>query len=259
MAKKSLVLAIAQVKQTSDIGGNLREIGQFAALAARAKADLVCFPECALTGYGPILHESPAGFDADAVAAGVDDVRGLAREFKISVVLGTHLPLDGGWTNSLLLIRSDGRIVAQYDKAHLYGWDAEFYRAGRTAAAPVTLKGVRVGLQICFDIRFPEPFRALALGGAKLIVVPSYIHGKKDMWKDPVITGHVASRAAENGRFIAFANAAGRTQNVPSMVATPRGEVLARCRRGAEQLLVAELDLNDVSDEYLMCRRGDLY
>jgi len=259
MPHAAVIVGVAQMRVGADLGVNLRGIADFAEMAQTAKADFLCFPECALTGYAPALHESSADFDADAVEAAVAEVRGIARERKVSLVLGAHLPLDGGWTNSALLVRSDGRLVLRYDKAHLYGWDAEYYRAGRERAKTISVKGARIGAQICFDIRFPEPFRALSLGGAQMIFAPSHIHGERDMWKGPVIASHVSSRAAENGRFVVFANTAGRTQNVPSMIANPRGEIVARCRKGAEQLLVAEADLSKVNDEYIGCRRTDLY
>jgi len=258
-AGKKMIVALAQVRQTDDIGRNLRTIGRFIARAQHARADLVCFPETALTGYGPALHESSARWDCDAVEAAVAEIRELARDARVAVVLGTHLSLNGGWTNSTLLIRRDGRIVGRYDKAHLYKRDPEYYRAGRERARAFPLHGNRIGLQICFDIRFPQPFRALALAGAKLIVVPSYIHGAHGMWKNPVIAAHAASRAGENGRFVAFVNAAGRTQNVPSLVANPRGEIVAKCRRAAEQFLTVELDMTAPNDDVLMCRRSDLY
>jgi len=258
MAARTLILGIAQMRESKHLGRNLREIAQFAETAATADVNLLCFPECALTGYGPAYHESSSGFDPDAVEAGMAEVRGIARALHMTIVIGTHLSLAGGWTNSALVVRSDGRIVSRYDKAHLYGLDVEFYRAGRERPAVVAVKGVRVGLQICFDIRFPEPFRLLSTEGAQVIFVPSHIHGPTEMWKGPVITSHVSSRAAENQRFVVFANAAGRHQNVPSMIADPRGEMIVRGRRGAQQLLVAELDLHQVSDDFLQSRRTDL-
>ena len=259
MAGKTIILGIAQMRESSHLGRNLWEIAQFAEAAAAEGADILCFPECALTGYGPAHHESPADFDPDAVEAGLAEVRVLARRLGMTIAIGAHMPLDGGWTNSVLLIRSDGRIVTRYDKAHLYGLDAEFYRAGRERAEAATVKGVRIGLQICFDIRFPEPFRRLAIEGAQIILVPSHIHGKSEMWKGPVIASHVSSRAAEDGRFVAFVNSAGSAQNAPSTIANPRGEIVLRGRRGAQQILLAELDLRQVNEDFLSVRRTDLF
>ena len=106
---------------------------------------------------------------------------------------------------------------------------------------------------------YTHPALEDVLEGAGIIFVPSHIHGKAGMWKGPVIEGHVRSRAAENGRYVVFVNAAGPEQNVPSMIADPRGELIARCRRGVRQLLVARLDLRKVNDDFLLSRRTDLY
>ena len=256
---KVLRVGVAQMPLTNHLGRNLREMAEFSAMARRARVDVLCFPECALTGYGPRHHESPSRFDTDAVEAALAEVRALAREMRMALVVGTHLPLEGGWSNSALLIATNGRVVMRYDKAHLYERDVEFYRAGRARPTTATVKGVRVGLQICFDLRFPEPFRSLALDDARVIFVPSFIHGKRGTWKRPVIESHVSSRAGENGRFVVFANAAGAEQKVPSMIADPRGRIAARCRLRARQLLSAGLDLSAVGDEMLASRRRDLY
>lgn len=259
MRRETIVLAVAQARQTDHLGRNLREIAEFVEMARQARAQIVCFPECALTGYGPVHHESSAGFDPDAVQAAVTEVKEIARTAGVAVAVGTHLPLDGGWSNSVLLLDTRGRLVSRYDKAHLYGRDPEYYRGGRERPSVVKTAGVRVGMQICFDIRFPEPFRALSLDGAELTIVPSHIHGKAGMWKGPVMEAHVRTRAAENGRFVAFVNASGPEQNAPSMVANPRGELVGRCRKRARRLLVVRLDLGEVNNDFLMCRRTDLF
>lgn len=251
-------VAVAQAPQCGDLGENLRTIGRFVALARKARVDVLIFPECALTGYGPRWHESSAAFDPDAVAAGIEEVREHARESGMAILVGTALPLEGGWTNSLLLLRR-GAPTARYDKIHLYGRDTEFYRAGRALPRPARAGRARVGMQVCFDARFADPFRLLARAGAELIAVAAYIHGKSTMWKGPVLTGHLRSRASETGRFVAFANTADPTQNLPSMILNPRGEIVASCRLGAAQLLHATLDIGEISNDMLDCRRTDLY
>ena len=154
-AKKSLVVAVAQMKQSDHLGRNLQDIAEFASMAKDAKADLVCFPECSLTGYGPVHHESSADFDPDAVEAGLAEVKGLAHRLRMAFVVGTHLPLEGGYSNSALLVRPNGRVAARYDKTHLYGKDVLFYRAGRELPPVASAQGAKIGFQICFDIRFP--------------------------------------------------------------------------------------------------------
>jgi predicted amidohydrolase len=255
-----VTVALAQTLQKADIDFNLAQITGATAQAAKAGARLVCFSECALTGYGPTYYKSPEEFEAKPILDGVSAVRALARQHKIAITIGMHLPAQkGGWTNSLLQFNAQGRRIAQYDKAHLYGCGPDYYLYGDKPPKTVSVAGIKVGLQICFDIRFPEPFRELAINGAETIIVPSYIHGKDDMWKGPVIEGHVRSRAAENGRFVFFVNAAGRTQNVPSMIANPRGEIIAKARKFAAQVITTEMDLASVNSTILDCRRTDLY
>lgn len=257
MAKEFLI-GVAQAKQSANLGKNLREIAEYIDQGRAEKVDLLVFPECALTGYGPEYFES-RNFDPDAVEAALREVREMVKAAETAVAIGAHLPRGTDWTNSLLLIRPDGRIAARYDKTHLYGNDSDFYSPGNEPGPVVSVQRVRVGLQICFDIRFPEPFRRLAAQGAQIFLVPSHIHGAEQMWKDMVIEGHVRSRAAENGRFAVFANAAGEYQNVPSMIIDPRGELVEMSRKGAEELIVAPLDLSKVNDEFLSLRREELY
>ena len=252
-------LAAAQMPGSNSIACNLDEIERFSVEARDQKVDILCFPECALTGYGPSYHKSPLDLNADDVTSGVAEVRRIARKVRLAMILGTQMPLDSGFSNSTLLIRPDGRIAGRYDKIHLYGRDVEFYRAGCDRPSLVRTRGISVGMLICFDLRFPELFRPLALGGGQIIFVPSHIHGPGTHWKNAVIASHISSRAAENGRFVFFVNTAGTTQNVPSMIANPRGEIIAKCRMGARQLLVVDINPRQVNNNFISCRRPDLY
>lgn len=255
---RRMTIAVAQAPQSADMGENLRVIAHFISLAGKARAGALVFPECALTGYGPQYHESSSTFDPDAIEAGVQEARDLARASGLALFIGCALPLEGGWANSLLCLQR-GEAATRYDKLHLYGRDPEFYRAGRIMPSPVRAGGTRAGMQLCFDLRFAEPFRALAQAGAQWFAVAAFIHGKAGMWKGPVVAGHLRARASETGRFLAFANAAGAEQNVPSMILNPRGEIIAACKRGVPGLRHVAIDLNEVNDEMLDCRRDDLY
>ena len=260
MASRTHVkLAAAQMPGSNSIVRNLEEIERFAVEACEQKADILCFPECALTGYGPSYHKSPLALSAEEVASGIAEVRRIARKLRLAMILGTQMPVHSAFSNSALLIRPDGRLACQYDKIHLYGRDVEFYRAGRDKPCLARTRGISVGMLICFDLRFPELFRPLALGGGRIIFVPSHIHGPGTHWKNTVIASHVSSRAAENGRFVFFVNTAGATQNAPSMIANPRGEIVAKCRRGARQLLVVDVNPSRVDNSFVSCRRPDLY
>jgi len=252
-----LRVAVGQMRSSDDLRANLQIIRDLLAAARQRRAKLLVLPECALTGYGPAIYDGPHRFDERGFKQVLDDVRSSAARAKIAVVAGCAVKHAKGWVDAAVLIGTNGKICGRYDKAHLYGEDERYYLPGGRAKVHRILD-TRLGMQICFDLRFPEPFRDLALRCAQMIAVPSYICGADGMWKGPVIEAHVRSRAAENGRFIVFVNAAGPDQNVPSMVADPRGEILITTSLDRPELVTVDLDLAEVDNTLLRSRRQDL-
>jgi len=252
-----LRVAVGQMRSTEDLRANYQIIQDLLAISRQRKAKLLILPECALTGYGPAVYDGPHRFDERGFKQVLDDVRQAAAEARIAVVAGTAVKQAKGWMDAAVLVGTNGKICGRYDKAHLYGEDTRYYLPGGRAKVHRILE-TRLGMQICFDLRFPEPFRDLALRCAQVIAVPANICGTDGMWKGPVIEAHVRSRAAENGRYVVFANAAGPDQNVASMVADPRGEILARTSLDRAEVLTVDLDLARVDNGLLRARRVDL-
>ena len=252
-----LRVAVGQMRITDELRANLQIIEDLLAIARQRRARLLVLPECALTGYGPAVYDGPQRFDERGFKQVLDDVRAAAARAHIAVVAGAAVKQSKGWVDAAVLIGTNGKICGRYDKAHLHGEDSRYYQAGSRAKVHRILDA-RLGMQICFDLRFPEPFRDLALRCAQVIAVPANICGADGMWKGPVIEAHVRTRAAENGRYVVFANAAGPDQNVPSMVADPRGEILARTSLDRAELITVDLDLTRVDNTLLRTRRTDL-
>lgn len=250
-------VAVGQMRSGDDLKANLQIIEDLLAIARQRRAKLLVLPECALTGYGPAVYDGPQRFDERAFKQALDDLRDAAAKMKIGVVAGATVKQSKGWMNAAALIGPNGKICGRYDKAHLHGEDPRFYLEGSRAKVHRILD-VRLGMQICFDLRFPEPFRDLSLRCAQIIAVPAYICGSDGMWKRPIIEAHIRSRAAENGRFIVFANAAGPDQNVPSMIADPRGDILVQSSLDRPELISVDLDLTKVDNTLLRSRRTDL-
>ena len=250
-------VAVGQMRSTDDLRANLQIVEDLLAIARQRRARLLVLPEGALTGYGPAAYDGPHRFDERGFKEVLDDVRKAAARMKIAVVAGCGVRQSKGWMNSAVLIGPGGKICGRYDKAHLHGEDSRYYLAGGRAKVHRILD-MRLGMQICFDLRFPEPFRDLAMRCAQLVAVPAYICGADGMWKRPVIEAHIRSRAAENGRFVLFANAAGPDQNAPSMVADPRGEILVQSSLDRPELVTVDLDLTKVDNALLRARRTDL-
>jgi predicted amidohydrolase len=132
-----------------------------------------------------------------------------------------------------------GGLAARYDKVHLFPPDRPYYRGGDEQVA-VDVNGVAVGLQVCYDLRFPEGYRALLDHGAQVVVQGFF--GLGDPWKRPVMAGHLRSRAAENGCFMVAANVAGAGQIVTSQIVDPLGVVLAEAEPDLPALVIADLD-----------------
>jgi predicted amidohydrolase len=186
----------------------------------------------------------------------------IAREARLSLHLGSlavALP-DGRFANRSVLFSPDGEIVATYDKIHLF--DATLpglnpYResdtyAGGDRAAVAEVDGVSLGLSICYDVRFPALYRALAEAGAQLIAVPA-------AFTVPTGAAHwevlLRARAIETGCYVIAAAQAGQHQNGRatwghSMIVDPWGAILGQLGGEGEGVLVADIDPAAVAEAH---------
>ncbi|SCF06306.1 carbon-nitrogen hydrolase family protein [Micromonospora mirobrigensis] len=246
-------VAVCQLNARDDRAANLAAAETLLERAAAAGADLAVLPE-----YVDYLGRE-AGMPTPE---GVDGVVGTffaetARRLGIWVIAGSFHEAgpdpDRTWNTSLVFDRT-GALAAGYRKIHLY--DVEIpgrvsYRESATVApgdqpVVVDVEGLRVGLSICYDLRFPELYRELATsGGAELLVVPAafMMHTGRDHWEILL-----RARAIENQCFVAAAGQTGdhdpgRTCFGRSMVIDPWGTVLAQVPDGTG-LTVVELDLD---------------
>ena len=129
---------------------------------------------------------------------------------------------------------------------HLTPDDWHYYQPGNGATL-FHYDGIAVGLQICYDVRFPEGYRDLLHQGAQVIMQGFYGAGG-DTWKVPVMNAHIRGRAAESGCFMVAANVAGPLQIVSSMIVDPLGLILAQANQDWPELLVADLDIGRVAE-----------
>ena len=243
-------VAAIQMVSTPEVGENLSTVRRLVAEAAGRGATLVALPE-----YWPIMGMSDADKVAHAEQPGSgpiqDCMAALAREHGIWLVGGT-LPMvspeAGKVLNTTLVYDPQGRSMSRYDKIHLFGFNkgTESYDEARTIVPGKTV-GVfdapfgRVGLSVCYDLRFPELYRAM--GECALIIVPAAFTHTTGRAHWEVL---LRARAIENQCYVLAAaqggmHVNGRRTYGHSMLVDPWGEVKAVLPEG-EGVVAGELD-----------------
>ncbi|HEY7347968.1 MAG TPA: NAD+ synthase [Ktedonobacterales bacterium] len=248
---RHLRIALAQINAVvGDLDGNLRLILENAAQAAQAGADLICFPELALTGYPPEDLLLKPGFVADNLRALDELVRRSANYPGLTIVAG-FVDRQVDIYNAAAVIHS-GRLAGVYYKQYLpnYGvFDENRYFQAGTLSPIFETSGVQVGVNICEDIWYPTgPATLQAYAGAEVLVninASPYFAGKGD-FREKML----ATRAADNGLIVAYLNMVGGQDEVvhdgASVIFDQSGNLIARGKHCAEDLLLADLDVEAV-------------
>jgi deaminated glutathione amidase len=244
-------VAAVQLNSTKDKNRNLSVADRLVREAAAAGADLVALPEkWNAIGTGEVLRAAAESLDGETIAA----ARGWARELGIDLVAGSIAERVEGEErlfNTSVLIDAEGELAAVYRKIHMFDVEvggvtyreSELEQPGdEIVVAPA--RGVEVGLTVCYDLRFPELYRILAVLGARLITVPSAftLATGRDHWE--VL---LRARAIENQAFLLAPNQVGEaaphySSYGRSMIVDPWGIVLAQAP-DEECVVTAELDL----------------
>ncbi len=268
-----LVVGVAQGRAGHDVAANVAAAARQVAEAARRGAAYVQLPEYA-TYYGPASGNAAA---AESVPGPTTGALGeVAADLKVWVHVGSLLergPDARRCFNTSVVIGPDGAVAARYRKAHLFDvavGDVAVRESASIApgdeAVVARVGGAALGLSVCFDLRFPELYRRLALDGAQVLCVPSAFTATtgRAHWSTLL-----RARAIENHAFVVAAARAGDGDGVPdtfghSMVVDPWGEVLAEADGSSEAVLVVEVDLAEVDArraqiDVLGLRRPDLY
>lgn len=208
--------------------------------------DIVVLPELWTTGY--TLPELPQYADENGATTG-PFLQDLAQSHHVNIIGGSFAnSKDGKIYNTSIAIDRHGEIVYQYDKIHLVPMLNEhlYLTGGENHAAIFELEGVKMGLIICYDLRFPELLRKLALDGAKVVhIVAEWPAARTEHWK--VLQ---KARAIENQMFIVSSNNIGEYNDVTfagnSMIIDPWGNVLAEGDGETEQTISSVISLDSV-------------
>lgn len=252
------LVAVVQLGSGPDMESNLTQAGHFTEKAASAGADLVVLPEN-FAYMGPPPGKLPLAEDLDGDGPIISWGKKLAQRLGIRLLMGS-LPersdAPGKVYNTSVLVDTNGDLIAAYRKIHLFDVDvpqgpsvreSETMVSGKDLVLAKTRWGL-LGLSICYDLRFPELFRLLAVKGAFAALVPA-------AFTDVTGEAHweilVRARAIENLFYVAAANLWGhhyedRSSFGHSMIVDPWGVVLARADDGPGVAL-ARLDPGEVA------------
>ncbi|WP_043267484.1 carbon-nitrogen hydrolase family protein [Streptomyces sp. CT34] len=248
-------LTVAQFPITWDVKRNVELISEV--LAEAWPDDIVVLPEGALSGYGPDLSVL-GDLDTLALANATDHVADLAQRKAVHLFCGTLLFDQGVWSNAAVYFSPNGARWI-YRKINLAMNERGRLEAGTDLSPlsiPMTGGQVSLGVQICREIRFPEQWQHLASSGAQAFIYLT--HAANTAEPAGVWRSHLISRAAENQRFVLAANVADPHQHCPSMIISPRGEVLAEVTSGDTAVIRTTIDLDQTGNWYLGQRRQDL-
>ncbi|WP_027415557.1 carbon-nitrogen hydrolase family protein [Aneurinibacillus terranovensis] len=245
---KVLRVAAAQMNCTlGDKEANIRNASKLIEQAVVQGAKLVVLPELFNTGYR--VEEQDMQLSEAIPGPTTDWLCAMSRKHQIYTVscILEKPSIEGVVFDTAILTGPQG-IIGTYRKIHL--WDQENTRFGKGKAFPVFDLGfVRIGLQICYEVGFPEGARILTLRGADLVIYPSAF-GKARLYAWDIAT---RSRALENGTYVIACNRSGveRGETVfggSSRIVNPQGEVLVEASR-EDEVILADLDLSLISKQ----------
>ncbi|TDF96641.1 carbon-nitrogen family hydrolase [Paenibacillus piri] len=216
------------------------------AVTGGTKPDVIVFPEMWNTGYAlERIHELA---DADGQRTR-ELLSAFSRKHGVNLIGGSIAEKKGGDIyNTIYAFNREGREAADYSKIHLFRlMDEEKYLKEGTTVGQLKVDDVPAGMMICYDIRFPELSRKLALGGAQILFVPAeWPNPRLHHWRTLLM-----ARAIENQMFVVSCNRVGISGTTEffghSMIIDPWGEVLAEGGE-TEQIVRAEIDMGLVAE-----------
>ncbi len=240
--------------------------------AARQGAELVVYAELAFERFFPQkpAGDSPWQHGETVPGPTTDAFCRRARELGVVVVLNLYERDGSRGFDCSPVIDADGSLLGRTRMIHITDYpcfhEQGYYTPGDTGAPVYHTKAGAIGVAICYDRHYPEYMRALALGGADLVVVPQA--GALDEWPEGLYEGEMRVAAFQHGYFVALCNRVGvedcLTFAGESFVCAPDGRMLSRAPKLEDALLVVDVDLLEARSSharrlFLQHRRPELY
>jgi N-carbamoylputrescine amidase len=269
---KLMKLALVQQSALPDKAANVARGLAALERAARAGAAVVAFSELAFEPFHP---QRPAASEPWRLAEPVpgpttERFAQAARELGLVIVMNLYERDGDRAFDCSPVIDADGTLLGRTRMIHITEYpcfhEQGYYAPGDQGAPVYRTRAGDIGVAICYDRHYPEYMRALALGGAELVVVPQA--GAVDEWPEGLYEGEMRVAAFQNGYFIALCNRVGREECLTfageSFVCGPDGRVIARAPALEDTILLADIDLAEAARSharrlFLLHRRPELY
>lgn len=259
-------VSVAQIACTlGDPEANMRKVRDFVSRAKDRDSKLVVFPEMTDTGYSmPVIEKHATSWSEGAVP----ELKKIAKEFSVAIICGVSERAENAIYNSQVMVDASGEIVTKYRKSHLFTLapieeDKCFLPGAELVSAPFA--GFHLGLTICYDLRFPELYRSLAIEKNVNVFINS------SAWPFPRLE-HLrtlaSARAIENQSYMLLSNRVGRDEGAPfcgsSAIIDPSGVIVAAASADREELISAEISPEVIASvrshmPVFAQRRSDLY
>ena len=230
-----------QFPVTGNIMENISHMLDAVSLASREGVELLVFPECAVTGYPPLTIPSPSGIDETRKDEAHVKLQEAAVQNRMYIITGTILRRITSFYNAALCFAPDGTVM-EYDKRALWGWDQENFVPG-TRDGVLQAGALKIGIRICFEVRFPEYFRELYRERTDLnVILFSDTAAQADPDRYDLIRAHVRTRAVENVCPVLTVNNAASFQAAPTALFDASGKALCELEPGKEGLLIYDFE-----------------
>ncbi|MFN4247919.1 MAG: nitrilase-related carbon-nitrogen hydrolase [Flavipsychrobacter sp.] len=241
-------ISLAQINVLSGkVAENTAKMVSYIEKAKSENTDIVVFPEMTDTGYDmQVILEKATSWEIGTVPT----LCAAAKQHHINVIAGVSEKIGTEVYNGIVVINRSGEIVGRYHKTHLITAEPmlehHFLKAGDTLGQ-IEIEGHKIGLMTCYEIRFPEMARTLALWGAEVLIIPAaWPLVRLPHWENLIV-----ARAIENQVYVAATSRLGNDTGVQfagtSMIIGPYGNVMASGSQIHEALISADIDFEQIN------------
>ncbi|MBM3228378.1 carbon-nitrogen hydrolase family protein [Candidatus Pacearchaeota archaeon] len=240
MTKKMPILALAQIKYNHTGRHNVEKIKEYIKLAAKKKADIVCFPETCINKAQklPLNHKL------------IKEIQNTCKENSIWAIITDYFISNETHYKMAILINREGKIKGKYKKINLYGDETK--ESGKRILVKETDFG-KIGIVICWDLAFPKLFKKMKKAGAEIVFCPAHWGYESKVHKENpkeneknLLKSMLLSRAFENINFVSICNPYKKEWDLISYsaIASPH-KILAELY-DKEGLVISKVNLNEI-------------